>query len=382
MNILEPISYFDDFFLNKGEFKNLDLSLSRIESALCESMFNSKYLGEVIHIAGTNGKGSTSHILEWMLLKHGFKTALFTSPHINSVTERMRQNGDIISFDNFEALFLKCKNYIEKYNLSYFEALTFCALHWFSENKPDYTILETGLGGRFDATNVIDEKLPVITTIAKDHEAWLGKTIKEIAPEKTAIVKANKTVIVGYNTDTVYKIIEKLLTDKNIIRPDINFESELLYPYSKNHALSAKIFETLTGEKAPKETPPLPLCRCERFGQFILDGAHNPNGLQAVLKSGIKADAAVISSTADRDISKLVKILKNHVKHIIITSIPNNERSIKPNGLNIPNTVSEPVTEDALKLAVELAKNADILVCGSLYLCAEARKLIIRNLNK
>ena len=176
---------FESYYADKFEFKNLDLSLSRIDNALKEAGFNEKSLGRIIHIAGTNGKGSTSYFLYQMLQLSGYKTALFTSPHILKINERISYNLSDISDDNMDNIFNQYKDLIIKNNLSYFEAVFFTAVMYFALKSPDFTILETGLGGRFDATNVIKTNLcSIITQIDLDHTERLGKTREEIAFEK------------------------------------------------------------------------------------------------------------------------------------------------------------------------------------------------------
>ena len=162
------LNKFESYYADKFEFKNLDLSLSRIDNALKEAGFNEKSLGRIIHIAGTNGKGSTSYFLYQMLQLSGYKTALFTSPHILKINERISYNLSDISDDNMDNIFNQYKDLIIKNNLSYFEAVFFTAVMYFALKSPDFTILETGLGGRFDATNtnLINNKLCVITSNA------------------------------------------------------------------------------------------------------------------------------------------------------------------------------------------------------------------------
>ncbi|MCD8567731.1 MAG: hypothetical protein LRY50_05100 [Geovibrio sp.] len=168
----------------------------------------------MIHVAGTNGKGSTCRFTADMLKACGHKTALFTSPHILKVNERIVSDGRDISDADFDRIFAGCVPLIEKYRLSYFEALTLIAFMYFSELKPDFSVIETGMGGRFDSSNVLNVKLPVITAIAKDHAAFLGNSIYRIADEKLAIIKDNRTVMLGMNTPSVTEYIRKALPDK------------------------------------------------------------------------------------------------------------------------------------------------------------------------
>lgn len=327
-------------------------------------------------MAGTNGKGSTCRFTADMLKACGYKTALFTSPHILKVNERIVSDGRDISDADFDRIFAGCVPIIEKYRLSYFEALTLIAFMYFSELKPDFSVIETGMGGRFDSSNVLNVKLPVITAIAKDHAAFLGNSIYRIADEKLAIIKDNRTVMLGMNTPSVTEYIRKALPDKKIIFTE-EASSEVPAPFGKNLALAENIVKELTRKLPLNFVPVLPPCRMERIGRFILDGAHNPHGMRELVKSAdaSKIGSVLISSTADRDIKKLIALLSPKFRNIVITEIPDNERSLRL-PLDIAGTVQEKDAAKALNIAVELAGNADILVSGSLYLCAHIKKLL------
>ncbi|MGE4498668.1 MAG: folylpolyglutamate synthase/dihydrofolate synthase family protein [Deferribacterales bacterium] len=371
---------FEEYFRNTGEFKNLELTLSRIEGALAETGFREESLGKIIHIAGTNGKGSTCRFTADMLRALGYKTALFTSPHILKVNERIVFDGRDISDADFNRIFRECLPLIEKHRLSYFEALTLIAFMYFSELSPDFSVIETGMGGRFDSSNVLNVKLPVITAIAKDHAAFLGNSIYRIADEKLAIIKNNRTVMLGMNTPSITEYIRKALPDKKIISTE-EASQKVPAPFGKNLALAENIVKELTGKLPLNFVPVLPPCRMERIGRFILDGAHNPHGMRELVKSAdsSKIGSVLISSTADRDIRKLIALLSPKFRNIVITEIPDNERSLRL-PLDIAGTVQEKDAAEALNIAVELAGNADILVSGSLYLCAHIKKLLSVNI--
>ncbi|WP_283808390.1 bifunctional folylpolyglutamate synthase/dihydrofolate synthase [Geovibrio thiophilus] len=347
-----------------------------MEGALAEAGFREEALGGIIHVAGTNGKGSTCRFTADMLKTCGYKTALFTSPHILKVNERIVFDGYDISDADFDRIFLRCVPLIRKYRLSYFEALTITAFLYFSELKPDFSVIETGMGGRFDSSNVLNVKLPVITAIAKDHAAFLGSNIYRIADEKLAIIKDNKTVMLGMNTPSVTDYIRKALPDKRIILTE-EASAKVPAPFGKNLALAENTVKELIGHLPLNFIPVLPPCRLERIGRFVLDGAHNPHGMRELVKSADtgRFGSVLISSTADRDIKKLVALLSPRFRNIVITEIPDNERSLRL-PLDIAGTVQEKDAEKALNIAVELAGNADILVSGSLYLCAHIKKLL------
>ncbi len=301
---------------SQGKF-HISLGLDRILKAL-ELLKNPQNKIKIIQIAGTNGKGSTSRILEEILSDAGYKTALYTSPHIYKYNERIKINGEDISDDDF-------LNYLEKIdkiaqkndiNLTEFELLTAIAFCYFADKKVDIAILETGLGGRFDATNVCSENLfSVITSISKDHTERLGKIIKKIAFEKAGIIKKNCPVVIS-KSNKGFKTIEE--TAKNLNSPifladkriKIKFENSLNYAifdgkkyefslmglYQKeNLKLVLKSVEILLqkGFKIKKENILKALkktkwpCRFEwhKDKNLVIDGAHNPSGTKKLRES-------------------------------------------------------------------------------------------------
>ncbi|HEA28851.1 MAG TPA: bifunctional folylpolyglutamate synthase/dihydrofolate synthase [Leeuwenhoekiella sp.] len=154
-------------------------------------------LYKTIHVAGTNGKGSTSHMLAAVLQQAGYKTGLYTSPHLKDFRERIRVNGAMVP-QNFVVAFIeKHKEFIEAHTLSFFELTVGMAFQYFATEQVDVAIIEVGMGGRLDATNVIIPEVSVITNIGLDHTAFLGTTLKEIAGEKAGIIKTGIPVVIG-----------------------------------------------------------------------------------------------------------------------------------------------------------------------------------------
>lgn len=372
------LSHFELFFKKEGEFKNLELTLNRIEGALREIGFDESKLGKIVHIAGTNGKGSTAHFLSQFLQKKGFKTALYTSPHIEKISERIQINNSEVSKDLFDTTFNTLIDIIKKYKLSYFEALTLIAFYIFTNEQVDVSIIETGLGGTYDATNVLNRKIPVITTVSQDHKNYLGSLIYKIVDEKLNIIKDNKTVYVGKNKEFIKKYIKDILYDKNIYFAEENINSSIPKPYSYNLSLVKSIVENEFCLRFEEDFPfELPPCRMEKIGRFILDGAHNPNGLIFLLENIKDVDTGIISSTKERDIYKTINILKQKIKNIIVTEICENERSIKIEEVkNIEGIIKIKILKDAINKALEMTEKNDILVCGSFYLCGQVRKML------
>lgn len=162
----------------------------------------------IIHVAGTNGKGSTCKMLATLLMKSGYRVGLFTSPHLVKINERIRINDEIISDEDFARIFCQVK---EKFTIhpSFFEVMFAMAAVYFNEQKVDYIIYETGMGGRLDATNIVEPELTIITSIGYDHMEYLGDTLEKIAAEKAGIIKPGVPVIYFDRDPQVKAVIEK-----------------------------------------------------------------------------------------------------------------------------------------------------------------------------
>ena len=175
--------------------------------AICNSLNNPQNNFKSIHIAGTNGKGSTSHMLASVLQTAGYKTGLYTSPHLKDFRERIRINGELIAEKKVIDFVEKYSKEFEKIKPSFFEWTVGLAFEFFDEEKVDVAVIETGLGGRFDSTNIITPLLSIITNISFDHKDLLGDTLEKIAIEKAGIIKPNIPVVIGesqYETKNVF----------------------------------------------------------------------------------------------------------------------------------------------------------------------------------
>ena len=198
---------------------------------LTNTILLSKYLGnpeknlKFIHVAGTNGKGSTSHLLASVLKEAGYKVGLYTSPHLKDFRERIKVNGKEIT-EEFVCKFIeKHKNFFDINDLSFFEMTVGLAFDYFKKEKIDIAIIEVGMGGRLDSTNIITPLLSVITNIGKDHTQFLGTTFQSIATEKAGIIKQNIPVIIGeYTVDTKPVFLNK----SNEMQSEIYFASDLV----------------------------------------------------------------------------------------------------------------------------------------------------------
>ena len=181
----------------------------------CKILNNPQKKIKTIHIAGTNGKGSTAHMLASILQEAGYKTGLYTSPHLKDFRERIKINGKTIDKKYIINFIKENQLEFEKINMSFFEFTVAMAFNYFTESKVDIAIIETGLGGRLDSTNIINPELSIITNIGLDHTNLLGNTIEKIAFEKAGIIKKNTPIIIGRKQDKTKEIFKSIAKEKN-----------------------------------------------------------------------------------------------------------------------------------------------------------------------
>ena len=193
-----PVYQRDGFFKNK-------LNLDSIK-AVCDKLNNPQNNFKSIHVAGTNGKGSSSHMLASIFHEAGYKVGLYTSPHLNSFRERIKINGLMISEHDVIDFVKNNKSYFSNNKISFFEMTVAMAFDYFSNSQVDIAIIETGLGGRLDATNIIDPILSLITNVGLDHQEFLGKEIRKIAFEKAGIIKNNIPVVVSEYQQDIHDV--------------------------------------------------------------------------------------------------------------------------------------------------------------------------------
>lgn len=380
-----------------------------------------------IHVAGTNGKGSTCALISSVLSEAGYKTGLFISPYIVDFRERIQINGEMISEDTLNSAVERTFPIIEKLRaegciiteFEYVMALEFL-IH--KEARCDVVVLETGMGGLLDCTNVIKPSLcSVITKIGLDHTAVLGDTIEEIALQKCGIIKSGAPAVVSAQDSRAMRVIEKNCGEKDVrlvksediklcVINETLYETKLLYngfelslPFIGRHqvenaksALAAinivKDRFNITNEnimdgfKRAKNPARLELMSDEPL--ILLDGAHNPDGItalkDAVKKYNPKASAILIlGMLADKDSKSSIKILKDCFKTVYTVPV-NNPRSLTSEQLGrecMPYFDTVKVYDDvrkALSLAVDDARKNDslLVIAGSLYLAGEIRPFL------
>jgi dihydrofolate synthase/folylpolyglutamate synthase len=227
---------------------------------ICDILGNPEKKIKTIHIAGTNGKGSVSHLIASILQEQGYKTGLYTSPHLTDFRERIRINGEKIPEKNVIEFVENHKEKFESIQPSFFEYTFGMALHYFEEEKTDIAIMETGMGGRLDSTNVITPMVSVITNIGFDHTQFLGDTLKKIAVEKAGIIKENIPVIIGESQEELKHVFvnsailknaaitfaDQIFLLKNIVYAS-TFDELILDLYKINKIVYAQLSCPLTG---------------------------------------------------------------------------------------------------------------------------------------
>lgn len=210
---------------------------------LCEAIDNPQEKFESIHVAGTNGKGSTSHMLAAVLQAQGYKTGLYTSPHLKDFRERIRINGLMMPEQEVVDFVAKQRALMEEIQPSFFEVTVAMAFDHFAKNEVDIAIIEVGLGGRLDSTNIINPLISVITNISMDHMNMLGNTIEEIAAEKAGIIKTNTPVVIG---ETQEKSSAVFLSKATAMRAPIVFADQHLKAVDfqlENNIISFSVFQ-------------------------------------------------------------------------------------------------------------------------------------------
>jgi len=370
---------------------------------------------KVIHVAGTNGKGSTSTTIETILLEAGYRVGKYTSPHILKFNERIRANGQDITDEDIVKYYQLVKDIVAKTGLrpTFFEMTTAMMFKYFSDLKLDYVVLETGMGGRFDATNVCEADICVITNVGLDHIEYLGDTIYKIAKEKAGIIKNCPKVIVADSNPEFLKAISeekaeiinvlekykdarmKLDFKKFVTRIEIGEESydfSLFGDYQFKNFLTAYEVVTELGidreiiKKACKKV--VWQCRFERYFEkplVILDGAHNEDGMRElckIIEQGYRSDEVVIitSILKDKDVKHMLKLMRKISDNIIFTSLEDNPRGTT--GEKILEQLEDKrgcLVENDMKKAYEIAKNLNkkiIVVCGSFYTLSKFKEEI------
>ncbi|UCG70562.1 MAG: bifunctional folylpolyglutamate synthase/dihydrofolate synthase [Thermoplasmata archaeon] len=424
MEYEEAIEYLYDL-----KIYGMSLGLERIEYLLKVLDSPHKDL-KVIHVAGTNGKGSVCAMLSSILQSAGYKVGLFTSPHLISFEERIRVDGVLIPKDRICAMVERIKPIADTMAKSgkfdhptFFEIVTAMAFEHFFQEDVDFAILEVGLGGRLDATNVIRPVVSVITTVDLDHIHVLGKSLEEVAGEKAGIIKNGVPVISGIENDDLLTMIKQKCKEKG---SDIYASKECGTYIKKQGNLDAQIFDIELNDKRYQDlkihllgdhqlknalTAALTVDVMDRIGiripvksqregfentrwparfevikkdpMVVLDCAHNPAGMRALNSTLMKIFkdmklTLVIGIMRDKDIPGIVKEIANSAENIIVTR-PKFERAAEPEIIESEvkkycnNVLIKSNVADAVGYAIERASQKDIIcITGSIFNVGEA----------
>ncbi|MDD3570396.1 MAG: bifunctional folylpolyglutamate synthase/dihydrofolate synthase [Lachnospiraceae bacterium] len=430
MNYSDALKYIESIY-SLGS----DLGLERVQ-VLMEKMGNPQERIKIIHVAGTNGKGSCCSMLSNILIEQGYKVGVYTSPHLEEYNERYTINNVRIQNDELakqvSIVKASCDELVAEGRITQptvFEVITAIAFNYFAEQNVDYLLLEVGLGGRFDATNVIHKPiLSIITSISMDHMEFLGHNLSSIAFEKGGIIKENCPVVLYSQCDEVYETIKKITEERNaklyftkeqginVVRQDIagtvfDIENQyltykeiklgLLGDHQINNAatvlLACKALND-NGAKIDDESIFAGFEKARWCGRMeivqkepmvILDGAHNIDGIHMLAESleryfSDKKITLLIGILGDKEYDKMIEMLLPLASKIVLTE-PNNSRKWDVDALTetISNFKVETFREKDIEKAYDLAKSItakeDVLCCaGSLYLIGELYKLARR----
>ncbi|MBT4946838.1 MAG: bifunctional folylpolyglutamate synthase/dihydrofolate synthase [Candidatus Marinimicrobia bacterium] len=387
------------------------LELSRVE-AFMDRLGNPHAAYPVIHIAGTNGKGSTAAMLAGILRAYGKKTGLFTSPHLITPNERIRVGNTLVSDEFIVRKVEEWRVHIDELGITFFEVLTALGMEYFRQHSVDYAVIETGLGGRLDATNVVNPIASIITSVSMDHENILGDNLSKIAGEKAGIIKSQRPIFLGKNPEVVRQVVEQksqLVNAGYVYVPDkVKIED------IKTHGMSQHVRCTIAGQVIDVELPLLGRHQVENFTNVLAsladlgfnldasiiqkglddmiwqgrlqvlqkepivlyDVAHNPEGLTRLLDSlrelG-RADSIIVAAfNARKNIQPMLDLLSKWSGEVIFTIFSGHSAVGKETLLHLgvnPKMIAIDL-QSAYERALELSLNDHQSICfiGSHYL--------------
>lgn len=428
MNYQEALKY-----ISETHKFGMRLGLESTEKLL-ELLGNPQEKLNIVHVAGTNGKGSVCSFISSILKESGYKVGLYTSPYLETFTERIRVNGANIPEEDVARIITLIKEKIEimvNEGYSYpteFEIVTAMAFYYYSEQKTDYVVLEVGLGGRYDSTNVIKNPLvSVIVSISLDHTGILGDTVEKITYEKAGIIKENGTVIAYKQCKEAENVIKEVCQEKDADYIEVNFENivvkksdiysqiyscnimgekyddieiKLIGEHQINNSIVAlnvikflqknkkiKIEESAIRKGLSNTKWPGRIEKIKENPMFIIDGAHNEDGAKSLAKAldknfKGKEMTLLIGMLEDKDIESVLEILMPRFKKVITTT-PDNPRAISSEKLKekiekyTTNIISKPDIKQAVEYTLKTSKEDEIIIsAGSLYMIGTVRTII------
>jgi dihydrofolate synthase / folylpolyglutamate synthase len=425
MKYNEAIHWLDGF-----QQYGMNLGLDRIQH-LMGSFGHPEETFQSIHVAGTNGKGSVCRYIASVLTSEGYQVGLYVSPHLETILERFSVNNTLISETEFASIASQVKHSVDTLleqgiNPTYFEITTAMMFLWFAEKQVDYAVIEVGLGGRYDATNIITPLVSVITNVALDHTQVLGESIEKIAFEKAGIIKQKVPVVTAAEEDALTVIQQEAKNHQaplSVLDPSLtssctfNDQGQVIKYKGlyKDHTVKIQNLGVYQRENVSVALRTLEILQSRGVflsddsiekGMFemmnpgrmelvshspfiILDGAHNPSAMKMLSTTmqhvfPKRNIIVVFGVMADKAVDDIIASLLTIADHIIVTK-PNIARAMEPEEIKnhitqISNDISITLTKtvsEAVQQAVNIATNDDIiLITGSLYTVGEARRTI------
>jgi len=374
-------------WLYSTQMFGIKLGLENITRLLAE-LGNPHLSTPCIHVAGTNGKGSVCAMLDAILREAGYTVGLYTSPHLVDFSERIRIQGLPIPHSDLNAGLKKLRHLSSSWEHSptFFEYATALAFDWFA-GRCEIAIIETGMGGRLDATNVVNPLVSVITPIARDHTQWLGSSLAKIAAEKAGIFKAGRPAVSAAQRPVVRKILKSVASTREVPLAfvDSQWEEPLTLSglHQKQNAALAVRAITAAGLVVDREAVTAGLAAVRWPGRFqkltdhwILDGAHNPHSAEALVTTwkeefGSRRVPVIFGCLADKDVASLLAIVKTIASEFHFVPVAN-ERTISPDQLvTLTPIPSQAYTSPAQAVKALSNTAGPVLITGSLFLVGE-----------
>lgn len=364
-----------------------------------------------IHLTGTNGKGSTATFLRNVYQTKFKKVGLFTSPALSRFQEMIYINQEEISEQYVLAFFEQWQTRFEQYQLTAFEMQTLLALHYFQDQHCDFAIIEVGMGGKIDATNIFTPVLSIITNISLEHQAYLGDTVAKIADHKAGIIKRNIPVLVGPLPPAAMAVVTQVANEQNapitqrgayqILRhqpltfaygDDTDYQLSMTADYQVENATLALAATTILQSRFPLNPSSVKRAIYETFmpGRLevvktsplvIIDGAHNPGGTQALVQAlthhARSPMIILFAAFKDKDVAPMLKNLSTISKQIVLTTFPHSRARKKQDYLDLQYPFIESYEEAIRLLGESLPPHGVLLITGSLAFAGLVRQMYV-----
>ena len=385
--------------LHKLEMFGIKLGLQNI-TALCRILGNPQDSYRIIHVAGTNGKGSVATMCSEILKKAGYRVGTYTSPHMQTFRERIQVNGRKVTEAETAGIFLQVKkaaDNVKNTQITYFEFTTAMAFLHFNGKKCDFAVIETGLGGRLDATNVVKPLVTVITNIGLEHTQYLGSTKQKIALEKAGIIKPGSVTVTGEKDEKIRTVLRRISNKKKSVFIEVkeDYKGNVSLPgkhQKRNAAVAVAAIKSLgrfeirinrkciqKGLESVKWPGRLEIV--QKNPTVLLDSAHNPHAAEALadyIRELDKEVIMVLGISDDKDAAGIIRILVPLAKKVILTQAKyrgKDCRILKKEARKYnSNVMAEKDVRKAVKKALKSSRNETVLITGSIFLTGEARE--------